>query len=63
MSEMGRALQLEGRDPGATVRDWETRNRVSGPVAVSLAFMLGGDPITSRLSEIVDPRTSVAKND
>jgi hypothetical protein len=43
MSELGRALQLQGRDPGASVRDWERgHTQISGPVAVAVAAMLAG---------------------
>ncbi|MEW5422631.1 hypothetical protein [Amorphus sp. 3PC139-8] len=49
MSEMGRALRLQGRDPGATVRDWERKDAISGPVSVAVDLMLAGtmppDPI------------------
>jgi hypothetical protein len=40
-SDLGRALQLEGRDPGQQVRRWETgAARIPGPVAVAVAFMV-----------------------
>lgn len=42
MSELGRALRLAGRDPGATVRDMERRDKVSGPASVAIEMMLGG---------------------
>jgi hypothetical protein len=43
MSEMGRALRLQGRDPGASVRDWERGHTpISGPVAVAVEAMLAG---------------------
>lgn len=60
MAELGRALRLKGADPGATIRDWETRDQVSGPVSVAVSYMLGDDPITSRLEQIMDP-PAVAK--
>lgn len=51
LAEMGRALRLQGRDPGATVRDWERRGEVSGPVSVAVDLMLAGacppDPLAS----------------
>ena len=43
MAELGRALRLHGRDPGASVRDWERGHTpISGPVAVAVAAMLAG---------------------
>lgn len=43
MSELGRALRLQGRDPGASVRDWERGHTpVSGPVEVAIEAMLAG---------------------
>jgi hypothetical protein len=43
MSELGRALKLRGRDPGATVRDWERRpDTITGPVSVAIEMMLAG---------------------
>ena len=43
MAEMGRALRLQGRDPGASVRDWERgATPISGPVSVAIEAMLAG---------------------
>jgi len=43
MSEMGRALRLSGRDPGASVRDWERGHTpISGPVSIAVEAMLAG---------------------
>ena len=42
MTELGEALRLTGRDPGATVRLWERGSPVSGPVSVAIAAMLAG---------------------
>jgi hypothetical protein len=43
MSEMGRALRLSGRDPGASIRDYERgKTRISGPMAVAVLMMLAG---------------------
>lgn len=43
MAEMGRALRLQGRDPGASVRDWERGHTpISGPVSVAVEAMLAG---------------------
>lgn len=38
---LGRALELEGRDPGLTVRRWETgMTPISGPARVAIRLML-----------------------
>ncbi|MFN3858130.1 MAG: hypothetical protein ACK4RV_10290 [Caulobacter sp.] len=43
MSELGRALRLGGRDPGASIRDYERGNtRISGPMSVAVEMMLSG---------------------
>jgi len=43
MSEMGRALRLGGRDPGASVRDYERgKTRISGPLALAVELLLSG---------------------
>lgn len=43
MAELGRALRLMGRDPGASVRDWERGHTpISGPVSVAVEAMLSG---------------------
>lgn len=43
MSEMGRALRLQGRDPGESVRNWERGHTpISGPVSVAVEAMLDG---------------------
>jgi hypothetical protein len=40
-ADLGRALRLEGRDPGQTVRRWETGHTpVPGPAQVALEYML-----------------------
>lgn len=42
-AELGRALRLSGRDPGATVRDYERGvTRINGPVSVAVAMFLAG---------------------
>jgi hypothetical protein len=42
-SELGRALRLSGRDPGASVRDYERgTTSISGPVSVAVEMMLNG---------------------
>ena len=43
MSEMGRALRLSGRDPGASIRDYERgTTKISGPMSVAVDMMLSG---------------------
>jgi hypothetical protein len=45
-SEMGRALRLGGRDPGASIRDYERgKTKISGPMSVALLMMLAGAPL------------------
>jgi hypothetical protein len=42
-SQLGRILQLDGRDPGQTVRRWETgAYDPPGPVRLAVALMLAG---------------------
>jgi hypothetical protein len=42
-SEMGRALRLSGRDPGASVRDYERgTTKISGPVSALVDMFLAG---------------------
>ena len=42
-SELGRALRLGGRDPGASVRDYERgKTTISGPLSVAVEMMLNG---------------------
>jgi len=43
MSELGRALRLSGRDPGANIRDYERETtKISGPLSVAVDLMLSG---------------------
>ena len=43
LAELGRALRLSGRDPGASIWNWERgRSPVKGPVAVAIEAMLAG---------------------
>jgi hypothetical protein len=43
MSELGRLLGLQGRDVGATVRDWERgKSPISGPAALAVRALLDG---------------------
>lgn len=42
-SELGRALRLGGRDPGASVRDYERgKTTISGPLSLAIELMLAG---------------------
>lgn len=53
-AELGRALELEGRDPGRMVRLWETEvHPVPGPVAVAVRYMLA-DQARQSLQEAVE---------
>lgn len=43
MSELGRALRLAGRDPGASIRDYERgTTKISGPMSVAVELFLRG---------------------
>jgi len=43
MAELGRVLGLQGRDPGAGIRDYERgTTRISGPVSLAMAALLDG---------------------
>lgn len=55
-SELGRALRLQGRDPGSTVRDWETRDAITGPASVAIEYMLDGHPPRDPIHLIVTRR-------
>jgi hypothetical protein len=42
-AELGRALRLQGRDPGRSVLDWESgKTAVTGPVSLAIEAMLAG---------------------
>jgi hypothetical protein len=41
-SELGRALRLLGRDPGASINDWERGDGPTGPASVAVEMMLAG---------------------
>lgn len=41
-SELGRALRLQGRDPGNSVNDWERKGTITGPASVAIEMMLAG---------------------
>lgn len=58
MAELGRALRLQGRDPGATIREWETRTTVSGPVSIAVEYMLDGHPPRDSVSIILTNRSA-----
>ncbi len=42
-AELGRLLGLRGRDPGASVLDWEAGKQVTGPVALCIWYMVHVD--------------------
>jgi hypothetical protein len=43
MAELGRLLRLQGRDVGATIRDWERgKSPISGPASVAVRALLEG---------------------
>ncbi len=43
MAEMARACRLGGRDPGATIRDYEDgKTRISGPLSLVVELYLAG---------------------
>jgi len=42
-SELGRALQMTGIDPGQSIRDYERgTTRISGPIATAVTMFLAG---------------------
>jgi hypothetical protein len=42
-AELGRALRLQGRDPGRSVLDWERgKTPITGPVSLVIEAMLAG---------------------
>lgn len=41
-SELGRALRMQGRDPGETIHDWERKDGPTGPASVAIEAMLAG---------------------
>lgn len=54
MAEMGRALRLGGKDVGASIRDYERKDTVSGPISVAVDMMLKGAPPPDPLAAIVE---------
>ena len=43
MAEMARACRLGGRDPGATIRDYEDgKTKISGPLSLVVEMYLAG---------------------
>ena len=43
MTELGRILGLQGRDVGASVRDWERgKSPIMGPTALAIGALLDG---------------------
>lgn len=58
-ADLGRALELEGRDPGRYVRLWETNaHPVPGPVAVAVRYMLQ-DKARQTLQEAVEEARAI----
>lgn len=53
MAELARALRLNGRDPGQTIRGWERDSGPTGPASVAVAMMLAGARPAVALTEIV----------
>jgi hypothetical protein len=42
-AELGRALRLQGRDPGRSILDWECgKTPITGPVSIAIEAMLAG---------------------
>jgi hypothetical protein len=42
-AELGRALRLQGRDPGRTILNWENgKTPITGPVSLAIKAMLAG---------------------
>ena len=41
-AELGRALRMSGRDPGAQIGEYEKGAAMSGPVSCALEMMLAG---------------------
>jgi hypothetical protein len=54
-SEMGRALRLQGDEPGQSVRKWEQRDGPSGPASVAIEMMLAGAEPPDGWESIVQP--------
>lgn len=53
MAELGRACRLGGRDPGASIRDYERgTTRISGPLSALVEMMLAGAKPADPLDEI-----------
>lgn len=46
---LGRALKLEGRDPGRTVKRWETGGPIPGIATVAIELMLRNAALEAQL--------------
>ena len=57
-AKLGRALELEGKDPGRTVRLWEEGRPIPGPARVAIALMLA-DQARQGLRQAVDAAQAV----
>jgi hypothetical protein len=56
-AELGRALRLKGRDPGATVEAWlKSAPPITGPASVAVKMMLAGALPPDPLEIILRPR-------
>ena len=42
LEEMARVLRLSGKDPGGTLREYESRDQVSGPISPVVDMLLAG---------------------
>ena len=54
-AELGRALRLQGRDPGQSVNDWERKGTITGPASVAIEMMLAGAEPPDGWESIVQP--------
>ena len=54
-SELGRALRLQGRDPGATINNWERKGTITGPASVAIELMLTGTEPPDGWEKILTP--------
>ncbi|MDP2214986.1 hypothetical protein [Phenylobacterium sp.] len=57
MAEMARACRLGGRDPGATIRDYETgKTKISGPLSLVVELYLAGVRPPEGIEAAIAPR-------
>jgi hypothetical protein len=55
---LGRRLELEGKDPGRTVRLWEGGRPIPGPARVAIGYMLA-EGVRSSLQEAVQQAQAI----